>query len=176
MRLTILTVLLALSLNTLAEKSLYEIPLKSIENKATSLKPHKGKVLLVVNVASECGLTPQYRALQAVHEKYGAKGFAVCGFPCNQFGKQEPGTLAQIKEFCTANYKVTFPMYAKIEVNGPGAHPLFQNLKQQAGVEKIGWNFEKILVSSQGKVLKRFDANTEPNAPEIIAAIEAALK
>ena len=87
MRLTILTVLLALSLNTVAEKSLYEIPLKSIENKATSLKPHKGKVLLVVNVASECGLTPQYRALQAVHEKYGAKGFAVCGFPCNQFGK-----------------------------------------------------------------------------------------
>ena len=124
MRSALFIALFGFALTTVAEKSVYEIPLKDIGNKATSLKPHQGKVVLVVNVASQCGLTSQYRALQAVHTKYNAKGFAVLGFPCNQFGKQEPGTLTEIKEFCSKNYQVTFPMFAKIEVNGDGAHPL----------------------------------------------------
>lgn len=176
MRSALFIALFGFALTTVAEKSVYEIPLKDIGNKATSLKPHQGKVVLVVNVASQCGLTSQYRALQAVHTKYNAKGFAVLGFPCNQFGKQEPGTLTEIKEFCSKNYQVTFPMFAKIEVNGDGAHPLYQNLKKQAGLKKIGWNFEKFLVGKDGKVLKRFSPGTKPDAPEVISAIEAALK
>tara|TARA_Y100001934_G_C11788667_1_gene511624 strand:+ start:63 stop:593 length:531 start_codon:yes stop_codon:yes gene_type:complete len=176
MRLSLFIALFGFALTTVAEKSVYEIPLKDIGNKATSLKPHQGKVMLVVNVASQCGLTSQYRALQAVHTKYNAKGFAVLGFPCNQFGKQEPGTLAEIQEFCAKNYQVTFPMFAKIEVNGEGTHPLYQNLKKQAGLKKIGWNFEKFLVGKDGKVLKRFAPGTKPDAPEVISAIEAALK
>ena len=168
------TFLLALSLS--AEESLYNISLKDINNKTASLKDHKGKVVLVVNVASRCGLTPQYKQLQSVYKKYSAKGFTVCGFPCNQFGRQEPGTLEEIKEFCSSKYDVSFPMYAKIDVNGDGAHPLYKSLKKQIGPAKIGWNFEKFLIGKDGKVLKRFSPRTKPDAPEVIKAIEAALK
>ena len=171
----IVTLLLYLSLS--AEESLFNIPLKDINNKAVSLKVHKGKVLLVVNVASKCGLTPQYNQLQDVYKKYGDNGFTVCAFPCNQFGKQEPGTLEEIKEFCSAKYNVSFPMYAKIDVNGKGTHPLYKSLKNQSGgPPKISWNFEKFLVGKDGKVLKRFSPGTKPDAPEVIKAIEAALK
>ena len=165
-----------LSLSLLAEDSLYNISLKDIDNKAASLKTHKGKVMLVVNVASQCGLTRQYKELQAVYKKYSEKGFTVCGFPCNQFGRQEPGTLEEIKEFCSSKYDVSFPMYAKIEVNGDAAHPLYKSLKKQIGPDRISWNFEKFLVGKDGKVLKRFSPRTKPDSPEVIKAIESALK
>jgi glutathione peroxidase len=172
--LLIATFVLSLSLS--GEETLYNIPLKNINNKAASLKTHKGKVMLVVNVASQCGLTSQYKQLQAVYEKYSDKGFTVCGFPCNQFGKQEPGTLEEIKKFCSSKYDVSFPLYAKIDVNGDGAHPLYKSLKKQIGPAKISWNFEKFLVGKNGKVLKRFSPGTKPDAPEVIKAIETALK
>ena len=172
--LLIATFVLSLSLS--AEETLYNIPLKNINNKAASLKTHKGKVMLVVNVASQCGLTSQYKQLQAVYEKYSDKGFAVCGFPCNQFGRQEPGTLEEIKDFCSSKYDVSFPLYAKIDVNGDGAHPLYKSLKKQIGPAKISWNFEKFLIGKDGKVLKRFSPGTKPDAPEVIKAIETALK
>ena len=172
--LLIATFVLSLSLS--AEETLYNIPLKNINNKAASLKTHKGKVMLVVNVASQCGLTSQYKQLQAVYEKYSDKGFTVCGFPCNQFGRQEPGTLEEIKDFCSSKYDVSFPLYAKIDVNGDGAHPLYKSLKKQIGPAKISWNFEKFLIGKDGKVLKRFSPGTKPDAPEVIKAIETALK
>ena len=174
-----MTLLLSIGLagTVCAEKSTLDIPLKDIDGKKTNLGAHKGKVMLVVNVASKCGLTPQYKQLQAVHSKYGKKGFTVLGFPCNQFGKQEPGTSLEIKKFCTDNYEVTFPLHSKIEVNGNGAHPLYKQLKKESGgSDKIRWNFEKSLLDSNGKVIKRFSPRTKPNAPEVIAAIEAALK
>ena len=154
-----------------------DIQLKDIDGKKTSLKAHKGKVMLVVNVASKCGLTRQYKQLQAVHDKFGKKGFTVLGFPCNQFGKQEPGTALEIKKFCTDNYSVTFPLHAKIEVNGDGAHPLYKKLKKESGgSDQISWNFEKFLLDGDGKVIKRFSPRVNPDAPEIVAAIESALK
>ena len=154
-----------------------DIQLKDIDGKKTSLKAHKGKVMLVVNVASKCGLTRQYKQLQAVHDKFGKQGFTVLGFPCNQFGKQEPGTALEIKKFCTDNYSVTFPLHAKIEVNGDGAHPLYKKLKKESGgSDKISWNFEKFLLDGDGKVIKRFSPRVKPDAPEIVAAIESALK
>ena len=160
-----------------ADKSTLDIPLKDIDGKKTSLGAHKGKVMLVVNVASKCGLTKQYTQLQAVHTKYAKKGFTVLGFPCNQFGKQEPGTSLEIKKFCTDKYDVTFPLHSKIEVNGDGAHPLYKQLKKESGgSEKIRWNFEKFLLNGSGKVIKRFSPRTKPDAPEVIAAIETALK
>ena len=160
-----------------AEKSTLDIPLKNIDGKATSLKAHQGKVMLVVNVASECGLTRQYKQLQAVHSKYSKKGFTVLGFPCNQFGKQEPGSELEIKKFCSDNYSVTFPLHSKIEVNGKGAHPLYKKLKKESGgSDKISWNFEKFLLDGNGEVIKRFSPRTKPDAPEVIAAIESALK
>ena len=160
-----------------AEKSTLDIALKDIDGKKTNLGAHKGKVMLVVNVASKCGLTPQYEQLQAVHSKYAKKGFTVLGFPCNQFGKQEPGTALEIKKFCTDNYSVTFPLHAKIEVNGDGAHPLYKKLKKESGgSDKIRWNFEKFLLDGDGKVIKRFSPRVKPDATEVVAAIESALK
>ena len=164
MKALLLVATLAVSFSVLAdEKSVYDIPLKDIDNKAASLKAHKGKVMLIVNVASVCGLTPQYKQLQSVYQKYGSKGFTVCGFPCNQFGRQEPGTLKEIKAFCSSKYSVTFPMYAKIEVNGKGAHPLYQRLKKESGgAEKIRWNFEKFLLDREGVPVKRYLTKTWP--------------
>jgi glutathione peroxidase len=153
--------------------------MKSISGQDVNLADYKGKVLLLVNVASECGLTPQYEQLQTMHDKYKDKGFVVLGFPCNQFGRQEPGTEADIAKFCTDNYKVTFPLFAKIEVNGGGAAALYQYLTavetKPQGKGKISWNFEKFLVGRSGQVVARFAPNTEPDALEVVAAIEAEL-
>ena len=157
--------------------SLYDIPLKDIDEKDTSLKPYQGKVLLIVNVASKCGLTPQYTALQGIQEKYKAKGFSVLGFPCNQFGGQEPGSNKEIKQFCSTKYEVTFPLFDKLDVNGPKRHPLYVALagKDSPFPGDIKWNFGKFLIGKDGKILKRFEPQVTPNSPEVISAIEAAL-
>lgn len=162
---------------SLSAASLYGIPLKDIDGKDTSLKPYKGKVLLIVNVASKCGLTPQYSALESLYQKYKDKGFDVLGFPCNQFGFQEPGSNSEIKEFCSLKYHVTFPMFDKLEVNGANRHPLFTELagKDSPFPGDIKWNFNKFLVSRDGKILSRFEPKTAPDSPEVIQAIEAAL-
>ena len=152
-----------------------DIAVKDIDGKDTTLKAYAGKVLLIVNVASECGYTPQYAGLQALHEKMSGKGLTVLGFPCNDFGGQEPGTEAVIKTFCTENYKVTFPMFSKVAIKGDAKHPLYAALQSAAGGE-VGWNFEKFLVGKDGKVLKRFGSDVEPGSPELMAAIEEALK
>ncbi len=160
-----------------SKTSLYEIALKDINDKDASLKDYQGKVLLVVNVASHCGLTPQYQALEAIHRKYKAKGFTVLGFPCNDFGAQEPGTAGEIKKFCSEKYDVTFPLFAKLHVKGSEQHPLYAALTGQESPfpGDIKWNFGKFLVGKDGKILKRFEPPTKPDAPEVIEAIEAAL-
>lgn len=157
--------------------SVHKITVKDIDGKDTSLDAYKGKVLLVVNVASKCGLTPQYTTLEAIHQKYKAKGFTVLGFPCNQFAGQEPGTSEEIKKFCSSKYDVTFPLFDKIDVNGPKRHPLYDTLagKEAAFPGDIKWNFGKFLVGRDGKVIKRFEPKTAPDAPEVVQAIEAAL-
>jgi glutathione peroxidase len=159
--------------------SLYDVPVASLEGEDGQLLQQKGNVTLVVNVASQCGLTPQYAGLQKIHEQYRDRGFAVLGFPCNQFGGQEPGSHAEIGQFCETSFGVTFPMFEKIEVNGEGRHPLYDGLTQTADAEghtgDIRWNFEKFLVSRDGEVLARFSPLVEPEAPELIGQLEAAL-
>jgi glutathione peroxidase len=162
------------SLALSADSNVSEIAVKDIDGKDTTLKAYAGKVLLIVNVASECGYTGQYAGLQALHEKMVEKGVAVLGFPCNDFGGQEPGSETVIKTFCTENYKVTFPMFSKVAIKGDNKHPLYAALQSAAG--EVGWNFEKFLVGKDGKVLKRFGSDVEPESPELLAAIEAALK
>ena len=148
--------------------SIYEFSAKTIDGREVSMKDFEGKVLLIVNTASKCGFTPQYSGLEALHKKYGPKGFAVLGFPCNQFGAQEPGDAAEIANFCKLTYDVDFPLFAKVDVNGDSAHPLFQMLKKQApgllGSETIKWNFTKFLVDKKGNVLERFAPATKPEA------------
>jgi len=150
--------------------SLYELSAKTIDGKAQSLGAYRGKALLIVNVASKCGFTPQYAGLEALHRKLGPKGLAVLGFPCDQFGHQEPGDEAEIKKFCTLNYDVSFPMFAKIDVNGPNTHPVYQALKQAApgvlGTEAIKWNFTKFLVDRQGQVVRRYAPTDKPERIE----------
>lgn len=160
-----------------AVNNIAEIPLKDIDGKSTTLKDQKARVLLVVNVASKCGLTPQYTALEKVHRKYKEQGFSVIGFPCNDFGAQEPGSPAEIKEFCSSKYEVSFPLMEKVHVKGPEQHPLYAALtgKDARFPGDIAWNFGKFLVSADGKVLQRFEPRTAPDAPEVIRAIEAAL-
>ena len=172
-----LAVLLLLTLMTARAESLYEIAVRDIDGKATSLAPLKGRVLLIVNVASECGYTPQYQGLQALFKKYEAPGLTVLGFPCNQFGEQEPGTSAEIKQFCSAKFHVTFPMFDKIDVNGAHRHPLYAALagKGSPFPGDIGWNFTKFLVGRDGRIVQRFDSGIEPESPEVTKAIEAAL-
>lgn len=162
---------------TARAESLYEIAVKDIDGQATTLAPLKGRVLLIVNVASECGYTPQYEGLQAVFKKYEAKGLTVLGFPCNQFGGQEPGTTAEIKNFCSTKFHVTFPLYDKIDVNGAHRHPLYTALAGKASPFSgdIGWNFSKFLIGRDGKIVKRFDSGVEPDSAEMTKAIEAAL-
>jgi len=157
--------------------SIYDIPLKDIDGKDTSLKAYQGKVMLIVNVASKCGYTPQYKELEAVYEKYKDQGLVVLGMPCNQFGQQEPGTNEQIKEFCSSKYAITFPMFDKLEVNGANRHPLYLALagKESPTAGDIKWNFTKFLVGRDGKILKRFDSKVKPDSAEAIQAIEAAL-
>lgn len=157
--------------------NLYDIPLKDIDGKDTSLKAYQGKVLLIVNVASQCGNTPQYKGLEALHRKYKDQGLVVLGFPCNQFGKQEPGTNEEIKQFCTKNYNVSFPMFDKIDVKGAGQHPLYRALSGQESPfpGDVRWNFGKFLVGRDGRILKRIEPGVKPESEEVVKAIEAAL-
>jgi glutathione peroxidase len=156
----------------------YDIPLRTLDGKPSSLADYRGKTLLIVNVASKCGLTPQYTALQALQERYAPRGFSVLGFPCNQFGGQEPGTAEQISEFCSTTYGVDFPLFEKLSVNGPDRHPLYTELTAVADAAgkagDIEWNFEKFLVTPQGSV-QRFRPKTKPDDPALVAALEAAL-
>ena len=144
----------------------YDFSAKTIDGKEAALDAYKGKVTLVVNVASKCGFTPQYKGLEAIHKQYAGKGFAVLGFPCDQFGHQEPGDEAEIMNFCSLTYDVSFPMFAKIKVNGDEAHPLYRHLKSEAtgllGTEGIKWNFTKFLVGKDGKVVKRYGSMDKP--------------
>ncbi|HVU28146.1 MAG TPA: glutathione peroxidase [Verrucomicrobiae bacterium] len=172
--------LAAISLmTTLAARaaSIYDISVKDIDGKTVSLGDYKGKVVLIVNVASKCGFTPQYKALEAVYKKYQDKGFVILGFPCNQFAGQEPGTDAEIKQFCTGTYDVTFPLFDKIEVNGANRHPLYQILtgKDSPFPGDIGWNFTKFLIGKDGKIVNRFASKITPDSPEVTEAIESAL-
>src|ERR1700722_9133099 len=174
----ILTALLFVSLISMkAADSIYDIPLQDIDGHGASLSAYKGKVLLIVNVASHCGFTPQYAALEAVYQKYKSQGLVICGFPCNQFGGQEPGTDTEIKQFCTAKYDVTFPMFDKLEVNGDNRHPLYVLLagKDSPFPGDIRWNFTKFVVGRDGKILNRFDSKVKPDSDEVTTAIETAL-
>ncbi len=173
----LLGALLLMTTLSLTAGSIYDIPVKDIDGKDTNLKQYQGKVILIVNVASKCGLTPQYKALEALYEKYKDKGFVIVGFPCNQFAGQEPGTSEEIKKFCTDKYNVTFPLYEKIEVNGANRHPLYVAL---AGTDSpfpgdIKWNFNKFLISRDGKIIQRFEPKTTPDSPEVTSAVEAAI-
>ena len=154
-----------------------KIAVKDIDHKEITIGAYQGKVLLIVNVASKCGFTPQYTGLEAVYEKYKDKGLVVLGFPCNQFGSQEPGTNEEIKQFCSTKYNVTFPLFDKIDVNGPNRAPLYVLL---AGTDSpfpgdIKWNFTKFLIGRDGRILNRFDSKVKPDSPEMISAIETAL-
>ena len=168
------TILALLAMTAAAlSADLHDIALKDIDGKEMSLKQFAGKAVLVVNVASECGYTPQYEGLQLLHEKLAAKGLVVLGVPCNDFGGQEPGSEAEIKTFCTERYKVTFPMTSKVSIKGT-PHPLFAALTKEGG--DVGWNFEKFLIGKDGKLIKRFGSDVEPTSEELLKAIDAALK
>ncbi|HUB41326.1 MAG TPA: glutathione peroxidase [Streptosporangiaceae bacterium] len=159
--------------------SLRDIPVNTLAGQPSSLAELDGKTLLIVNVASKCGLTPQYTGLEELHERFAGQGFSVVGFPCNQFGGQEPGTADEIAEFCSATYGVTFPMFEKIDVNGAQRHPIYTELTATADADgeagDIQWNFEKFLVGPDGDVLARFRPMTTPDAPELVEAIQANL-
>lgn len=177
---------------------IYDIALRKIDGTDTTLQPHKGEVLLIVNVASKCGLTPQYEGLEALYEKYQDKGLSVLGFPANEFREQEPGTNEEIQEFCTSTYGVKFPMFEKIVVKGEGQHPLYKKLVEArpnkegdggkamrerlngfgietGSEEEVLWNFEKFLVNRNGQVVARFSPDTTPDDPDLISAIDEAL-
>jgi glutathione peroxidase len=158
---------------------LWDAPIKTLHGEPTTLAAYKGKALLLVNVASRCGLTPQYETLEAVQKRYQAKGFTVIGFPCNQFGAQEPGTADEIQTFCSTTYGVSFPMMEKIEVNGPGRHDIYKALTAIADASghkgDIRWNFEKFVVTADRAKITRFSPEVTPDSPTVIAAIEAAL-
>jgi len=156
-----------------------DIPLTALDGTPTSLAAHTDKAVLVVNVASKCGLTPQYTALEELHKAYSAQGFSVVGFPSNQFGGQEPGTAEEIQTFCSTTYGVTFPLFEKTDVNGDDRSPVYAELTGTADAEgysgDIRWNFEKFLLDGDGNVVARFSPRTEPDAPEIVSAIKALL-
>ena len=165
--------------STRAEDSVYEFKVKNIEGKEVDLSGYKGKVLLIVNVASKCGATPQYDPLQALYKKYEDKGLVVLGFPANNFGGQEPGTDTEIAEFCTSKYSVDFPMFSKVSVKGDDKAPLFSYLTSAENPDKqgdIGWNFEKFLIGKDGKLIRRFATKVDPTNADLVAAIETALK
>jgi glutathione peroxidase len=175
--LALLAASLLIQTMTAHAQAIYKIPVKDIDHKDTSLGAYQGKVLLVVNVASKCGFTPQYKALEAVYEKYKDKGLVVLGFPCNQFGGQEPGSNEEIKLFCTTKYSVTFPLFDKIDVNGTNRSPLYVELAGSGSPfpGDIKWNFTKFLIGRDGTILKRFPSQTTPDSPEVTTAIESAL-
>jgi glutathione peroxidase len=159
--------------------SLYEIELTTLDGAPTTLADLRGKAVLIVNVASKCGLTPQYTGLERLQERYADRGFSVIGIPSNQFGNQEPGTAEEIRTFCSTTYGVTFPMMSKINVNDPDRHPLYQELVQTADAEgaagDVQWNFEKFLIDPEGKVVSRFRPMTEPEDEAVLTALEAVL-
>lgn len=178
MKSTLLATLAVFSLSLAAQAgSLYDIPLKDIDGKDAPLKAYQGKVMLIVNVASRCGNTPQYSALEQLHEKYKAEGLVVLGFPCNDFGAQEPGTPEEIKTFCSTKYNVSFPLYEKLVVKGPSKHPLYQALSGPGSPfpGDVKWNFGKFLVGRDGGIIKRFEPKVKPDSPEVLDAIKAAL-
>ena len=146
--------------------SVHDFTAKSLSGEDVSLADYRGKALLIVNTASKCGFTPQYAGLEKLHEEFAPRGFAVLGFPCNQFGQQEPGDAQEIQKFCSLSYNVTFPMFAKIDVNGANAHPLYEFLKSEKsgllGIEAIKWNFSKFLVDQEGRVVERYAPTTTP--------------
>lgn len=155
-----------------APDSWHSFKMTDIDGKVRSMSEYKGKTVLVVNVASKCGLTPQYTALEALYEKYKDKGFVIVGFPCNDFKGQEPGTEAEIKEFCSATYNVKFPLYSKIHVLGPEQHPMYTWLIKNTDGKDIEWNFGKFLIDGKGHVVGRFGSRTKPDDPQVVEAIE----
>jgi glutathione peroxidase len=161
----------------MADESIYDFSARDIKGNDVSMADYRGKVLLIVNTASKCGFTPQFEGLQSLHKELGGKGFEVLGFPCNQFMNQDPGNESSISEFCSLNYGVDFPMFAKVEVNGEGTHPLYRFLKKQAkglmGTEKVKWNFTKFLVDGEGRVVRRYAPTAKP--ADIRADIEKLL-
>jgi glutathione peroxidase len=161
-------------------QSIYEIPVREIKGGATTLEKYRGKVLLIVNVASRCGYTPQYAGLQKLYETYSSKGLVVLGFPANNFGGQEPGTEAEIVEFCTMRYQVSFPMFAKVSAKGNDIHPLYRYLtakETNPGFDgPISWNFNKFLIDRSGKTIARFESSDAPGSARVVEAIEAALR
>ena len=169
-----LCILAMLTSSGFAASSVHEFSLPSIDGAPAPLSAYKGKVVLIVNVASQCGYTPQYAGLEKLYEKYKDKGFAILGFPANNFGAQEPGTNEEIKTFCSRNYSVTFPMYAKISVKGADKVPLYKYLTESSGGE-VKWNFTKFLVDGNGKVISRFESGVEPDSAELVGAVEKAL-
>jgi glutathione peroxidase len=172
-------VILLMSASLFAASSIYDFTLPSIDGKPMPIADYKGKVILVVNVASRCGFTPQYTALESIYEKYKDQGFVILGFPANNFGGQEPGTNAEIKTFCSAKYNVTFPLYGKVSVKGDDQTPLYKYLTTSANPALTGdikWNFTKFLVDRKGNVVQRFEPQTTPDSPEMVAAIEKSLK
>jgi glutathione peroxidase len=171
----VLGLLTMLTSSAFAASSVHEFTLPSIDGAAAPLSAYKGKVVLIVNVASKCGYTPQYAGLEKLYETYKDRGFVILGFPANNFGAQEPGTNEEIKTFCSRNYNVTFPMYSKISVKGDDKTPLYQYLTGAAGGE-IQWNFTKFLVGADGKVIQRFEPKVTPDSAELTGAVEKALK
>jgi len=179
--LVVLFIINAISISAMGvePESPLDFSMKSIEGEEVNLASYKGKVVLMVNVASKCGLTPQYEALQSLYEKYSGRGLVILGFPANNFGSQEPGTNAEIKEFCAVNYGVSFPMSAKISVIGEDQHPLYSYLTDRGTNPQFGgeirWNFTKFLIDRKGKIVDRFEPRTKPDNPEVLSAIESAL-
>lgn len=158
-------------------ENLYSLKLQTLHGKPADLSAYQGKVLLIVNTASECGFTPQYKGLEALYEKYGSQGLVVLGFPSNDFGAQEPGSDSEIQEFCDLRFRIKFPMFAKASVKGPEKQPLYAHLLSHSpSSEEVAWNFEKFLVGKNGQVLARFKSKVEPESAELVGAIEKALK
>ena len=176
------TIVLGLSASSRAADTEPDVPtalsfkMQSLEGQDVDLSTYRGKVVLMVNVASKCGLTPQYKQLQALHEKHGSQGLVILGFPCNQFGGQEPGTAEEIQQFCAANYGVTFAMFSKIDVNGENAAPLYKHLTaldtEPKGPGKIDWNFEKFIIGRNGQIVARFAPRTSPDDPAVLEVIK----
>lgn len=182
----LLIALATVTSSAFSAETVHEFKMKSLQGQQVDLEKYKGKVLLIVNTASECGLTPQYEQLQAMHKQYKDKGLVILGFPCNQFGQQEPGTAAEISEFCKENYGVEFAMFSKIDVNGAKQAPLYEYLKTEAPLKENGkkvsgennrirWNFEKFVVDKDGKVAGRFSPGTKPDSDEVLDVIKQEL-